>query len=189
MINKSKQNKGFTLVELLVAIGLFTLVVSMSIGALVVIFDANKKAQSSKTVMDNLNFSIENMTRTIRFGGTYHCDVPTANSNLFSSPANCSDGKGLIAVNFNGSTIVYRWNGTESDPIQRSDDGGSTYTDITSPETVIQHAEFYVFGAESDTDGVQPYVLAVIKGYVGSRPTNQTTFLIETLMSQRNLSI
>jgi type II secretory pathway pseudopilin PulG len=184
MKNKFKTRSGFTLVELLIAVSLFIVVVTISMGAILSIFDANKKAQSSKTVVDNLNLSIENMARIIRFGSSYHC----GNFGTLSNPNDCAVGDTFIAVNFNGSTIIYRWNGTTSDAVQRSDNGGVTYTDITAPEAKIEYVKFYVFGtASGDTN--QPYVVAVIKGHVGSKTTTQTVFSVETLMSQRTLDI
>ena len=189
MTNKFKNQAGFTLVEMLIAISLFVVVTTISLGAILSIFDANRKAQSSKTVVDNLNLAIENMARIVRFGNNYHC----ANLNLpLSNPRNCNTGSDtdtLLAVNFGGSTIVYRWNGTINDPIQRSDDGGVNFTDITAPEAKIEYLRFYVFGADPNPDTKQPYVVVVIKGYVGNKPTTQTVFSIETLMSQRTLDI
>ncbi|OHA93500.1 MAG: hypothetical protein A3E02_01270 [Candidatus Zambryskibacteria bacterium RIFCSPHIGHO2_12_FULL_38_34] len=178
MKNKFKNQSGFTLVEMLIAISLFIAVVTISIGALLSIFDANSKAQATKTVVDNLNLSIENMTRIVRFGSNYYCGI-SSNEN---SVSNCSGGGNSFSVTFDGSRIIYRLSGTT---IQRSDNGGS-YTDITSPETVIQYLRFYVFGSDT-SDSIQPYVIVVIKGYVGNKPTTQSIFSIETLMSQRKL--
>lgn len=189
MIFKFKKNAGFTLVEMLIAVALFVTVVAISIGAVLTVFDANRKAQASKTVVDNLNLSIENMARVVRFGSHYHCDTNiNANFSNPPSPADCLNGGPLLAVNFKGNTIVYRLNGTA---IERSDNGGSSYTAITAPETVIQHLRFYVDGANESPSLEQPYVVAVIKGYVGSagKPTAQSQFSIQTMMSQRELDI
>lgn len=182
MKNDLKISAGFTLVELLIAVSLFVVIVTISIGAILSVVDANKKAQNSKTVVDNLNYAVENMTRTVRFGDDYHC----GSGGSLSTPQNCPNGDSLLAVNFEGSTIVYRLNGAA---IQVSYNGGGAYSNITSPETVVQYAKFYVFGASDSPSLEQPYVVAVIKGYVGTRPTSQTVFSIETLMSQRELDI
>jgi len=184
MINKNIKNKGFTLVELLVAIGLFTLIASISIGAILSVFDANKRAQSTKTVVDNLNLSIEDMARTVRFGNTYHCGSGGTLTNTQNCPDN-TNGDTFLAVQFKGSMIIYRLNGTA---IERSDNGGTSYKAITSPEMVVQYLRFYVFGT-SINDTNQPYVIAVIQGYVGNKPTRQSKFSIETIMSQRKLDI
>lgn len=173
--------------ELLVAISLFIVVFTISIGALLSIFDANKRAQSSKTVVDNLNLSIENMTRTARFGDHYHCDSGSGTITNPPTPQNCSTGGTRIAVLFQGNTVIYSWNGTVNDPIQRSDNGGSP-TNITSPDTHISYLKFYVFGSTA-ADNAQPYIMVVIKGYVGDKPTTQSSFSIQTLMSERTLDM
>lgn len=184
-INK---NKGFTLVEIMVAIGLFTIVSFIALGAILTVFDANRRAQSSKTIVDNLNYSIESMARTIRFGNNYHCGTGAP----LTVPLNCTNndpdnppGSSSMAVTFNGNVVVYRQNGTK---IQRSDNGGATYVDVTPPEAIIQQLRFYVFGTTVG-DIVQPYVVAVISGYVGSKPTIKSSFFITTTMSQRSLDI
>ena len=184
MMKKFKiKNKGFTLIELLIAVSLFIVVATISMGALLSIFDANRKTQSTKTVVDNLNLSIENMTRTVRFGSNYYCGI----SSDISAVLNCNGGD-AHSVTFKGARIVYKLSGINGTTFQRSDNGGSNYTDITSSDTVVQYLKFYVDGT-SDSDNNQPYVKAVIEGYVGSKPTTQSMFSIETMISQRALDI
>lgn len=175
---------GFTLIELMIALALFTVIAFISIGAILSIFDANRRSQASKTIVDNLNYSIESMARTVRFGTNYHCGA----SGVLSAPQNCNTGASsdtLLAVTFNGSVNVFRLNGTA---LQKSTNGGATYTNITPPEVVIQYLRFYVLGSTFG-DVNQPYVLAVIKGYAGNKPTAQSNFTIQTMMSQRSLDI
>lgn len=189
MIFRSKK-RGFTLVEMLIAVSLFVIIAFFSIGSILSIFDANRRAQSSKTVVDNLNLAVENMARTIRFGSNYHCGV----TGSLSTPTNCADnsygnGDTAMAVTFEGEIVVYRLCGTA---IFRFEGGNGSCNDprfaITSPETVIEYFRFYVFGTTVG-DNYQPYVLAVIKGYSGNKPTSQSKFVIETIMSQRTLDI
>jgi prepilin-type N-terminal cleavage/methylation domain-containing protein len=170
---------GFTLVELLIAVSLFVVIVTVSIGAIVSIFDANRKAQSSKTVVDNLNLSIENMARTIRFGGDYYCGISSSGTNNCPLTPDSS-----LSVTFGGKRIIYTLDGSA---IKRSDDGGP-YIAITSQDTYIDYMKFYVLNAGT-SNTKQPYVIAVIKGHVSNKPTVQTIFSIETLMSQRTLDL
>jgi prepilin-type N-terminal cleavage/methylation domain-containing protein len=177
-------SKGFTLVEMLIAVSLFVVIVSFSLGSLVSVFNANKNAQSSKTVVDNLNLSLENMARTIRFGKNYHC----GSDGTLSSPRDCPDninGDTFFAVTFESKVIIYRLNGTT---IQKSSDGGGSYEDITAPEAKIENLKFYVFGS-FPSDNAQPYVVVVIKGYAGSKSDTQSSFSVETLISQRTIDI
>ncbi len=181
-----KTKKGFTLVEMLIAVGLFTLIASISLGAILSIFDANRRSRSSKTVVDNLNLSIESMVRTIRFGNSYHGFGNGCDDDDLEDPQNCSVGGYGVATQFEGDTVVYRFCSTTHD-IRWSDDEESDCNDmipITSSDTVVEDAKFYVFNT-STSDMEQPYVIAVIKGYVGNKPTVQSKFSIQTVMSQR----
>ena len=180
MKNKLKNNRAFTLVELIIAVALFTLVAFISIGAILSVYDANKRAQASKTVVDNLNLSIENMARMIRFGSSYYCGISS------SGTSDCPTGGDSISVTFDGSRIIYKLS-NDGKAIQKKE-GGGNYENITSPETVIQYLRFYVFGS-SVGDANQPYIIAVIKGYSGNKLTVQSEFSIETLMSRRKLDI
>lgn len=177
-----KNSYGFSLVEIMVAVALFTVVATISIGAIISIFDANNKSQTSKTVVDNLNIAVEDMARTIKFGTNYHC----GSGGSLNTPQNCSTGGDFLAVSFNGSINVYRKNGNT---IQKSTNGGTSYVPITAPEVIIENMTFYTFGATENPSVLQPYVVAVIKGYVGTKPTQQTNFSIQTTMSQRALDL
>lgn len=183
ILKSNKSKKGFTLVEILISVSLFTVIVTISMGALLSIFDANRKTQSLKTVMDNLNLALEDMSRTVRFAEHYHC----GNTGTLGNPRDCENGDSFLAVTFEGRTVVYRQNGSA---IQRSNDGGLTYANVNSSDTVIENLKFYVFGTQPGPGDVdQPYVLAVIKGYAGSpgKPRTRSDFSIQTLMSQRAL--
>ena len=64
--------RGFTLVEIMVAVSVFVLVMVISSGAIISVFNANQKSKNLRSAMDNLNLTMESMTRTIRFGTKYH---------------------------------------------------------------------------------------------------------------------
>lgn len=72
--------RGFTLIEMLVSISLFAVVITMSVGTLLVLIDANSRAQSMQLVMTNLSFALDSMTREIRTGTDWYCGEYTGNS-------------------------------------------------------------------------------------------------------------
>lgn len=112
---QSSHKKGFTLVEMMVSISLFMLVSIVAIGALLRIVDANKKAQSLKTTMNNINFIMESLSREMRVGTTYLCTagdvtIPTTLSTSYTHDAENIDpscaGSGIAGawkVAFNSS--------------------------------------------------------------------------------------
>ena len=55
----TKQSKGFTLVELLVSMTIFTIVMVSAIGSVYVANSSAKRAQSMGVVLSNLDFAVE----------------------------------------------------------------------------------------------------------------------------------
>jgi len=187
MIKILNSEKGFTLVELMVALGLFGIIVTISIGSVIGLFDANRKSQSLASVVNNLNFSIENMTRIIRFAGAYHCSLSVP----LSSPNDCSSGDVAVAVTNGSGTTIFRFN-SGTGKIETSTTGGNSYTPITSDEVTIQSAKFYVFNTTPGSGGDvnQPYILVIIRGFAGgSKPSSQSSFDVQTIISQRELDL
>lgn len=189
---KRKDRKGFTLVELLVAISVFVVIVTFSLGAVVSILDAGRKARSLKAMMTNLNFALEVMSREIKFGTNYHCGTT---SSFPPSPQNCTGGgvpagSSVSFVSSEGVDTIYRLNNSR---LEKSSDGGTSYVGVTAPEIVVQDLKFFVFNSapQSDlpADNAQPRVVMLIRGYAGNKPSIQSNFSIQTTVSQRALDI
>jgi prepilin-type N-terminal cleavage/methylation domain-containing protein len=69
-----KFHSGFTLIEMIVSLGVFGIIVTTAIGALLVLVSSNQKLQGEQSVMTNLAFALDGMTREIRTGYFYFCD-------------------------------------------------------------------------------------------------------------------
>jgi prepilin-type N-terminal cleavage/methylation domain-containing protein len=180
--------RGFTLIEFIVAIGLFVVAIYMGFGAIISLFDSNNKSQTIFSSIGNLNYSIESLTRDIRFADVYHC----GSAGTLSSPADCSGGETSLAVTTGGVTTVYRFSGTQ---IEKSINGG-VYTPVTGGDITLSYARFYVVGSAPASAAVgtpgrdlQPYVVLVLKGNSGNKSSSQTDFDIETLVSQKKLDL
>jgi prepilin-type N-terminal cleavage/methylation domain-containing protein len=80
-IQNKKNNRhtqhGFTLIEAMVAIAIFTIVMVIGISALLNINNTNKKSQNLRTIIDNVNFVMEDMSRNFKLGSAYHCVTST----------------------------------------------------------------------------------------------------------------
>ena len=198
-----QKNKGFTLVELMVATSIFMMIMLMAMGALVVSSDSARKGQALRSTMDNVNFAMDTMTRSIRMGTNYTC-VTTSSGTINILPNDCplgSLGGGGSAVAFKpappnqANRIVYRWiartpisiDDPLSHTIQRCDDTGeSSCVDIVSPEVDIMDLKFFVNGSNTQDTGdfIQPSVYIMMKGTVMVRG-EPTTFALQTMASQR----
>jgi prepilin-type N-terminal cleavage/methylation domain-containing protein len=180
--------KGFTLIEIMVAVSIFLVVMSISMGSVLGIFEVNRKSHSLKTVMSNLNLAVESMAREIRFGKNYHCCTDGACSGDLAVVRNCPLGStGMSFLSSSDVQIVYRLtNGV----IEKSTDGGGTYIPVTSPEVVIEDLSFYVLGAGGiSVNTLQPKALVKIKGRVGDPNRGASNFTLQTLVSQRPLDL
>lgn len=177
--------KGFTLIELLVSVGIFTVVMVISLGALLSVAEADRKAQTLKTITNNLGFALDSMARTIRTGVDYSCGS-------WSAEVDCTGASGGALFTFtdiSGVRTGFRFRNDsqcENDIgcLQRSTDGGSTWATITAPEVVVSDAKFYLAGS-SRGDTLQPRVTITVLGYVQISATQQSEFRIQTSVTQR----
>lgn len=87
MRNKLKQtNKqnGFTLIEMIVSLAIFAVVVTTAVGALLAVVATNRQLQSEQSIMTNLTFALDSMTREMRTGFSYYCASDSSDSGIFS---------------------------------------------------------------------------------------------------------
>jgi prepilin-type N-terminal cleavage/methylation domain-containing protein len=167
--------RGFTLIELMTAISIFIVVMTISMGSIINVFDANRKARSLKTVLNNLNLAVESMSREMRFGKNYHCG-----SGTITVPRNCPSGGTLVSfLSSENTQITYRLNGQT---IEKRVGSGS-YIAVTAPEIVIDRLTFYTLGAGT-SNTLQPKTIIIIKGHAGIAKS-RSDFTLQTLVSQR----
>jgi len=196
-----KMNSGFTLVEVLVSLSLFTIVVTMAVGTLLVLIDANGKQQNMQTVMTNLSFALDSMTREIRTGYYYECE---SNSNNLEETdgmvfRNCSSGQSNFAFSESGgsltadkgsSRIGYRLNGTSIERrLGNSATTGFDWHAITAPEVIVTELDFVVTDADPLPNTKSPTVTIFVSGTVGAASDIDASFDIQTTITQQILDI
>lgn len=190
MFNKRVlHTRGFSLIEMIVSVALFAVVMLISIGALLTLVDATRKARSLESVMNNLNISLDSMVRAIRQGTEYNC----GSTAVPLSAVDCPSGGTLFSFapyGANPATQAMRWVYQFSNgQILKSEMGGAGAVPITAPEVIITDMDFYVVGT-SRGDTVQPKVVIVIKGRTGeSGARTSSTFYIQATAVQRVLDI
>ncbi|MEK7066719.1 MAG: prepilin-type N-terminal cleavage/methylation domain-containing protein, partial [Patescibacteria group bacterium] len=199
---------GFTLIEIMVSISIFTAVMMITIGALISLNDGSRKAQALRTVIDNLNFAVEDITRKVRTGSSYHCfstpaevsqamldAVPTK----YNSPKDCSAGGYAISLQTQDvipTWVIYIYDQTNGVIKIRTKKSPSTVfgplLNVTSGEVTISDTKFTVRGAMSPYSAVpisrQPIVILNISGTVDLKKEKlRTDFSLQTAISHREL--
>ncbi len=192
-------SRGFSLVEMVVSVGLFAVIMLVAMGALLSLVEANRKSRVLESVMNNLNISLDSMVRAARMGSNYVCNGDSIPVNYNTNGADCSTGDVKLSFTPYGEDstaqnkrAVYSF-ALDSDGIgrlYRSLDGKtSPAIPITAPEVMIEDVKFYVIGTQPG-DILQPKVVIVVKGSAGAIGTkSRTTFYIQATAVQRELDI
>jgi len=177
----SRKEGGFSLIEIMVAMSIFMVVMVISSGSIISIFGANQKSKSLRSVMDNLNISMEGMTRNIRFGTNYHCGLSTP----VTEPADCGGGDSTIhLLTEDGRQVKYWLLGNRIMRTINSEDSPVTSSDVT-----ITRLTFFVFGSNPLPNTSQARVIIVINGEVGIKEETKSRFSLQTTVSQREIDL
>src|SRR3990167_5943475 len=64
---------GYTIIETMIAISLFLVIIMAGMGALLNANLLHQKAQNMRSIIDNLSFITEDISRNLRTGYNYYC--------------------------------------------------------------------------------------------------------------------
>ena len=172
MKKKNSKIGGFTLIELIVALGVFMVVMTITLSAFLNIMDIQKKTEAFRKVNDNLNFAMEVMMREIREGKGY-------------SAADCS-GADFCFTGKDGKAVKYQLNG--GGYIERKEEADE-WLRMTSGGIKITSLSFLVSGEETYPSGdrQQPLVVISIGGESGEKEKLKSKLDLQATVSQRKL--
>lgn len=174
---KLARGRGFTLIETMVSVAIFVVVAMIVTMVFITIVDANRKAQSIRLVMDNLNFSIDAMALRMREGTDYACEP--------AGSQNCDQISFRTAGEGEGQTVVYGRFIDDNDVgrIGRCEglvcNDQNDFSFITAPQVNITK-----FSVGIDVQRSKRAVM-LIRGEAGTGRT-ATQFSIQTSVSERN---
>lgn len=175
------KNKAFTLIEMLVAVTIFTLVVGSTAGLFIAGIRSQARALVSQKLLDETGFVMEKMSRALRVA-----KKDTAGT-CISTNFNYQNLGGIASITFINSQGVcqeFRLNtGTGQLEEYR---GGSLFGVLTSNNLEVSSLIFDLSG-ESQADNLQPRVTILLK--IKNANAAKPEMTIQTTISQRNLDI
>ncbi len=204
-MKKNNEQNGYTIIETMIAVSLFIIIVTAGMGSLLNANLLHEKALGMRSIIDNLSFIMEDMSRNLRTGYNFHC-ISTADFSLstLSTPKSGQSCWGISFESANGSVpdqsdqwvyfirdtgkIFKATNAPYTDP---DSDSSSGFTQLTPDEIYIDPVAsgFSVLGAESSPgDSQQPFVTIRLVGKITFKNVT-TPFSLQTSVSQRLIDI
>lgn len=177
-ITPKSQVRGYTLLEMIVSVGIFSIVMLIVTGAYLTLISLDRKARATNQLVSNLSFAIESMTRSIRTGSTYSCNG--------AGNGTCSR---FSFVDSQGRTVTYLLKSDGS--IGQCTSGtcvDATAIALTDPKITLSALTFYVRGVGT-SDTIEPQVTISLRGTLESDPGKTTDFAIQSSATQRFLEI
>ncbi len=176
------KHSGFSLVELMVATGLFATVMALATGAYLLMINVSRETQAVATGINNLSYALEYMSRNIMTGRAYQAcpdgDISFAFTNATGQRARYSLVAGAIH-----ETLDTDRDGTLAD---------ETSVAITEPLVTIDALSFTCTGtyprtsaSGGTTDAIQANVRLGITGRVSAGPEKERTLYVQTLVTMR----
>ncbi len=178
-----KKNNAFTIVELLIAVALFTVILSITSGVFIRSLRTQRVITSFIAANSNASLSMEQLAREIRTGQDF-CSGPNIgcaeNSGVFQE---------LIFTNARGEQVNYEL----SEPrtigantirsIMKSTDSGMPLP-VTADNVNISQFSFYLNGQESG-DGGNPRITIVLGVGATGIPFSDALINLQTTVSSR----
>jgi len=189
MVTKKGKNllyteKGFTLIEILVASTVFLIIISITSGIFVSLVGHQKRAMAYQELLSQTSYVIEYMGRALRMAKRATDDSCLSVAGLnYENPG--SDTK-IKFINRSESDICQEFS-LNGGQLEESKDGGASFTPLTSDKFQINSLKFELSG-ESGADTLQPRVTIFLEIQVkeeGEQPKIQ----IQTTISQMSLDI
>ncbi|HEY0011192.1 MAG TPA: type II secretion system protein [Candidatus Paceibacterota bacterium] len=186
---KDTTPRGYTLIELIVSVAIFSIVMLVAGAAFLALINLDRQARATNDVVTNLSYVVDSMARSIRTGTAYRC---SGTGDCWSST---SAGTQLTFTDASGRSVTYRRivagaKGSVQECITGTD--GTTCMALTDPRINVERLDFYVRGTATKRagDATQPTVVFTLRGSVAPDARSApVTFVIESGATQRLIDL
>jgi prepilin-type N-terminal cleavage/methylation domain-containing protein len=201
---KLRPTAGFTLIEMLVSLALFTIIATVTVGTLLVLIAGNSRVTGEQEVLTTLSFALDRMTREIRTGSEYFCGSAGSVANASGVISSSTDEQSCTKPNFglsfreagdsitggdDNNRIAYYFNASNKMIYRKV--GVNDPEPIIGSEITVLDAKFTVTGTpplRNSTDKQQPSVTIFITAQASSSELTKP-FTLQTTVVQRALDI
>lgn len=160
MINNNLNKKGFTLIEMMVAVSIFTIVAIVISGTFLILAKSYKQIQINRTITDNLNFALDTLSLQIGDG---------LNHEIYDNRIVFEEN----VLGRSGDRIEYK---LEDNTLKQC--RNNNCVSFLSDEINVDHLSFSRSG--------QRLISFQIGGFISSLNTSRNSFLVESSIYPRN---
>jgi prepilin-type N-terminal cleavage/methylation domain-containing protein len=204
---KFSENKGYTLIEVLVAMAIFFVLVAGPTGLFVASLRNQTRILGLREVIDNTSYSLEYMSRALRMakkelncGNIIEpntCKCLKDNGYGFNYEVTRS-GKGIRFNNYQNPSVCQEFFWDESDGRLKEKKGTSASVPLTADNLKVVSFKIapgdgtdHPSWDQADVDNRQPRVVIFleIEGGTNLRPEARSRVKVQTTVSQRNLDV
>lgn len=191
-----KKSGGYTIIETMVAVSIFLVVILFGMDTLLNANLVHNKSEDIRSVMDNLSFIMDDISRNLRTGYNYHCGSVLSG---YTETQDCLLGGGVLAFEAQSgdpTNLADQWvykiysnDGNVTYDIAKSTNSGATWVNLNTDEIKIDSNKsgFWVTGAEKGSaDDTQPLATVRLTGVITYKNID-TPFSLQTSVSQRLL--
>jgi prepilin-type N-terminal cleavage/methylation domain-containing protein len=190
----SRQRSGFTLVELLVAVALFSILMSIAAGGFVRALRSEREVSAMMAAESNVNLALEQMAREMRTGYLF-CHDPGENS----PSADCASCSVVVSgqtqtwtcpniefYNSSGEQVEYSLDA--NNVLERSDsaENNGVAEPLTSDNVSVTDLNFTIFG-NIEGDHWNPRVTVAIGVQPNDSTVTWSTANLETTVEARGI--
>ncbi len=196
---------------MIVSLGLFSVVATIVVGSLLILISSNRQFQVEQSIMTNLSFAIDSMTREIRTGTSFYCEygssqsfISDLNNKTITDTQDCYGNNfgGFYAISFvetgnsitdnAGDRITYYYDKTTKSIFRRVESNQARV--LTSSDIEITDMSIFVTGTEafnssSPNNVFQPTVTIYIEAQEKGSGSNGQKYKLQTTVTQRTLDV
>ena len=199
------------MIEMIVSLGLFAVVSTVVVGSLLVLISSNRQFQIEQSIMTNLSFAIDSMTREIRTGTAFYCEYDFSQSFISDlnnkTTADTNDCYSYNFANFKaisfvetgnsitsniGDRITYYYDKSAKKIFRRV--ANNPARALTSSDVEITDMDIFVTGTDIFSNGLsgnvfQPTVTIYIEAQEKGAVSGNSKYKLQTTVTQRMLDV
>ena len=196
----NKHNVGFTLIEIIVSLAIFSIVAVIAIGALVRVTSANRQAQAIQSGVNNVSFVLDAISREVRVAEIFSCSLsaPASPSSITSGLCEYNSQTSDVYLSYvssytdqNGNYYAYSYHFYSSGGVVKISKaegltGGSfsEYYPLVSNSVNITDYTLKLKNGSYNSSSPYAWVFIDLKGYVGKVIKDQSVFNVQMSASQ-----